>query len=206
MDLVGRVHEDHVHTRRVRVLSERIAAVLPRDATVVDVGCGDGLLARKVLDARPDLSVSGIDVLIRGRTHVPVRPFDGARIPFEDRSVDVVLFVDVLHHTDDPMILLAEASRVARRAIVIKDHLLEGWLAGPTLRFMDRTGNAKHGVALPHNYWTRARWQAAFTSLGIGVESWDERLGLYPKPFDWVFGRTLHFLASLRPNIRNVSA
>ena len=46
------------------------------------------------------------------------------------------MFVDVLLHTLDPMILLREAIRVARQTVVIKDHTLDGLLAGPTLRAM----------------------------------------------------------------------
>ena len=42
--------------------------------------------------------------------------------------------VDVLHHTDDPMILMREAMRVTRQAILIKHHTLDGLFAGPTLR------------------------------------------------------------------------
>ena len=72
MSLTDRVHESYVHSRRVRVLSELVAAQLPREATLLDVGCGDGLLARAVMGRRPDVSVRGIDVLVRGDTHVPV--------------------------------------------------------------------------------------------------------------------------------------
>ena len=81
--------------------------------------------------------------------------------------MDVVLFVDVLHHTVDPMVLLREARRVMRRAIVIKDHSCDDFLAGPTLRFMDRIGNARHGAASPCNYWTSERWDRAIQDLGL---------------------------------------
>jgi hypothetical protein len=97
------------------------------------------------------------------------------------------------------MVLLREAARVARRAVVIKDHTLDGLLAGPTLRFMDHVGNARHGVALPYNYWPRRRWVEAFRELALEVEVWREDLRLYPRPADWVFGRSLHFVAKLRP-------
>ncbi len=134
---------------------------------------------------------------MRDPCRIPVRAFDGRRIPFEDRSFDDALFVDVLHHTDDPGILLGEAARVARRAIVIKDHLLEGPFAAATLRFMDRVGNERYSVALPYNYWPRSRWLAEIAVRGLRVDSWKERLALYPPPADWVFGRSLHFAARL---------
>ncbi len=90
---------------------------------------------------RPDVTITGVDLIVRPETHVPVTPFDGNRISF-----DVVMFVDILHHTEDPETLLAEARRVASQAVVLKDHTRDGIRAGSTLRFMDGVGNAPHGI------------------------------------------------------------
>jgi SAM-dependent methyltransferase len=190
-------HDRFVHSRRVRVLADLFSGLIPEDASVLDVGCGDGLLASAISGRRPDVTIRGVDVLAREQTRIPVEMFDGTTIPLEDASVGAVMFADVLHHVEDPMPLLREARRVARTAVVIKDHLLEGFLAGPTLRFMDRAGNARHGVSLPYNYWPRRRWRDAFDGLGLEVETWREDLGLYPAPADRVFGRSLHFIARL---------
>ena len=195
---VGALHGAYVHGRRVRVLADWLARLLPRDASVLDVGCGDGLLASVVKRERPDLNIAGIDVLVREGTHVAVMPFDGANMPFPDDSIDAITFVDVLHHTIDPTILLREAHRVARTHVIIKDHTADGWLARPTLRVMDWVGNARHGVALPYNYWTRARWDSAIAELGWEVEAMERALGLYPVPANWLFGRGLHFIGSFR--------
>ena len=108
------------------------------------------------------------------------------------------MMVDVLHHTIDPTVLLREAARVTREYVVLKDHCLEGPFAGVTLKFMDRVGNSRHGVPLPYNYWRRTRWQAAFSELGLEVDRWSQRLGLYPPPAGWFFDRRLQFLARLR--------
>ena len=199
MKPIEHIHSGYVAGRRVRVLAERIADVLPRDASVLEVGAGDGMLLAELAQRRSDCRFSGIDVLVREVTHAPIERYDGVTIPRADASVDAVLFVDVLHHTDDPLRVLREARRVAARAIVIKDHTLEGLAAGPTLRFMDRVGNARHGVALPYNYWRKARWLAAFEELGLEIEQWDDNLGLYPWPASWVFERSLHFLGVVAP-------
>jgi SAM-dependent methyltransferase len=198
MTLIERVHGNFVYNRRVERLCTHLSAVMPHGrARVLDIGCGDGLLSSMIMEARSDLEIVGIDVLIRPRTHIPVTEFDGRRIPFANDSVDGAMFVDVLHHTPDPMVLLREAARVARSAIVIKDHTANGFLAARTLRFMDEVGNARHGVALPFNYWTRERWMEAFETLGQRVAAWNDRLGLYPRPASWVFDRSLHFVARL---------
>jgi SAM-dependent methyltransferase len=198
MTLLERIHGGYVHGRRSGVLARHLAELLPPHARVLDVGCGDGLLDGLILEQRPDVELEGIDVAVRRHTCIPVTPFDGREIPHADASFDAVQFVDVLHHTDDPLALLREAARVARHAVLIKDHLLDGFLAGPTLRFMDRVSNTRHGVVLPFNYWRQRQWDEAFQALRLNVDCWRSDLGLYPWPASWVFGRSLHFLARLQ--------
>jgi len=195
MNLLEKIHGSYVHNRRVRVLARELSALLPTNGQVLDVGCGDGLLAALMQKDKPNVVITGIDVLVRDHTHIPVVKFDGTTIPFPDRSFDTLVFVDVLHHTDDPVLLLREAARVARKTIVIKDHTLDGFAAGPTLRFMDRIGNRRYNVALPYNYWSKQEWLTAFEALGLTLRTWKSKLDLYPRPLDWFVGRSLHFIA-----------
>jgi SAM-dependent methyltransferase len=191
------LHRHAVFRRRVRVLAARLAALLPANASVLDVGCGDGSIDRLIAERRPDARIAGIDVRARAGSVIPVREFDGRTIPYADDSVDIVMFVDVLHHTTDPVRLLEEAARVARHAIVLKDHTRDGWLAGPTLRLMDWFGNAPHGVDRPHTYWRETEWRETFRRLGLTPTVWIRRVGLYPAPVGWWFDRSLHFVARL---------
>lgn len=198
MGAAGSLHDRLVINRRVGVLSAWFAQLAPRNARILDVGCGDGLLSAAICSKRPDLDIRGLDVLPRDRTHVPVEMFDGSRIPFGDGRFDAVLFSDVLHHTDDPTVLLREACRVAERWVLIKDHYRKGLAAAQRLRFMDWVGNARFGVALPYNYWTESQWQKAWQEIGLEPEELITCLGLYAPPANWVFGAQLHFMARLK--------
>ena len=207
MSLIEAVHGGYVYKRRISVLSDWCSKLIPSNSKVLDVGCGDGQLTRLIASKRPDISIQGIDVQLRNRAAIHVERFDGKSIPYGQDSFDVVMFVDVLHHTRQPIILLREAVRTAQRAILIKDHLLKGAFAYSTLRFMDWVGNARHGVALPYNYWTMAEWRRAFSKLGLAVTFWDESLKLYPFPADLILDRSLHFIAKLEMSVsRKVAA
>lgn len=194
---VGLLHESLVLDRRARVLAEWFSRLVPPGARVLDVGCGDGAVAAMVASKRPDIVVDGVDVRVRDATHIPVTAFDGTGLPFKDDSYDVVLFSDVLHHTNDPMVLLAEARRVARRHLLIKDHFVKGVGASHRLRFMDRVGNARFGVSLPYNYLREDEWTAAWREIGLRPERMITQIGLYPWPTNWLFGAHLHFIALL---------
>ena len=191
---LGSWHGRVVHSRRVRTLAGRFATLLPPDHSVLDVGCGDGLIDAKVRERRRDLSIRGVDVRVRPSAQIEVTCFDGRHLPFPDQSFDSVLFCDVLHHTDAPVALLKEAVRVARHCILIKDHLVQGWLARPTLRFMDFIGNAPHGVVLPYNYLTSGQWDSALRECRLTPRLVDRHLKLYPGWVDLWFGRSLHFI------------
>ena len=197
MKITDFFHENFVAGRRVRILSSQMADLIPRDFRVLDVGCGDGLIAKLITQMRSDLSFKGIDVLVRPGTKIPVEPFDGRSIPYSNDSFDAVMLIDVLHHAVNPLGLLAEVVRVSSSLVLVKDHLLRGFLAGPTLCFMDRVGNLRHGVSLCYDYWPRHRWLEAFKLLGVKVTLWNQHLGLYLPPFNWIFERSLHFVARL---------
>lgn len=196
---------DHLHgraiaPRRARVLAGHVVRLLPAGGrTILDVGCGDGAVGHCILAERPSLSIIGLEVRPRPATSIAVRRFDGVRLPYADRSHDVVLLIDVLHQTTEAAALLRDAVRVAARAVIVKDHLLAGLLAGPVLRGMDRVGNRRHGVPLPYAYWTRDRWRDVLAGLGVEIEEWAETLGLYRRPLGLLCDRSLHFIARLAP-------
>jgi SAM-dependent methyltransferase len=192
-----KVHGKAVFDRRIEVLTRTLADFIPANARVLDIGCGSGTLAKRIMALRPDVRIEGIDVLVRPGTEIPVTEFDGDTIPWPDGHFDIALFVDVLHHTEAPARLLAEAKRVSRGGIVIKDHFREGVLADATLRFMDWVGNAQHGVVLPYNYLSDPEWRSIWSRLGLKVERLTDKVGLYPAPFSWLFDRRLHFVARL---------
>jgi SAM-dependent methyltransferase len=194
---VGALHGALVYGRRINRLATLVAGRIPPDASVLDVGTGDGKLAARLMALRPDLRIRGVDVLGRPNTFIPVDLFDGRTLPHGSRSTDIVMCIDVLHHAADAEQLLRECARVSRRAIIVKDHLRDGFLAGPTLRVMDWVGNAPHGVALPYSYLSRAQWRQLIARCDLRVSAWEENLGLYPVPADWIFGRHLHVLATL---------
>ena len=49
----------------------------------------------------------------------------GDKIPLQDKEVDTTILYTVLHHADDPEYLLAEATRVTKKRLIIMEGYVE---------------------------------------------------------------------------------
>jgi len=201
-NLVAPIHQSVVSNRRLNVLRDRLGMLLPQTVPLrgLDVGCGSGELARDLKISYPQIEIIGVDVLVRGETAIEVREFDGKHLPFPDRSFDFTMLVDVLHHTNEPLILLKECARVSRQFVLIKDHVCDSWWDRLRLSFMDWVGNRAHNVSLPYNYQSQENWNDLFEASKLSCDVKFDRLGLYPKPFSLLFDSHLHFVAKLSSN------
>ena len=66
--ILNRIHASYVHSRRARRLAELLLPRLPEGGRVLDVGCGDGLLASVLQGSRSvsgELTFEGIDIVVR---------------------------------------------------------------------------------------------------------------------------------------------
>lgn len=191
-----RVHRRLVFDRRRDRLAAALLAALPPDASrVLDIGCGSGEIGSDLEDA--GYSVLGVEVHARDSCAIPFARFDGRRLPFPDDAFDHAVIVDVLHHTSDPIQVLAEARRVTTGSVVLKDHFAESGRARFTLGVMDWVGNRQFGVGRSGAYLSRAQWDDAFDAAGLAVDELSESLDLYPAPAKPFFENGLHFVARL---------
>ncbi len=97
-----------------------------RPARILEVGAGEGEVVGRVIQARwPDVPTAVLDLPDPERvTQWRERDLPGVfgsatQLPLPDRSVDLVLAIEVLEHVDDPSTALAEIARVANGNVVL---------------------------------------------------------------------------------------
>jgi len=92
---------------------------LPVAGRVLDVGCGDGSLARY---KPPKVQIYGIDKNVREASHaalyetVCTLDLDAVdQLPYDDEYFDAVVAKDVLEHLQKPWVTVEEIARVVRQ-------------------------------------------------------------------------------------------
>lgn len=100
--------------------TRKIEPYLKKSDRILDVGSGGAHIAKALKDLGYNVTLLDIKNKCYFEDVQPII-YDGKTIPFDNDTFDVALLLTVLHHTKDPLAVLAEAKRVSKRMIIIED-------------------------------------------------------------------------------------
>jgi SAM-dependent methyltransferase len=157
------------------------AAELGEPSRILEIGVGEGVVTRRVIECFPDATVSGLDLLDaelarhwidHGLSCVFA---DATMLPFPDRSFDLVLAIEVFEHLPDPAATLRELRRVCAGSLIASVPLEPIWRIGNMARgrYLRDLGNTPGHI----NHWTNR----GFAKL-IGT---DFRVASTATPLPW---------------------
>jgi 2-polyprenyl-3-methyl-5-hydroxy-6-metoxy-1,4-benzoquinol methylase len=96
--------------------------------SVLDVGCGEGVLTERWAQRLGHQRVAGVDLEDaklrreweqRARPNLDFQAASAEKLPFADREFDLVAAIEVLEHVSDPQRTLAEMARVSARHLLV---------------------------------------------------------------------------------------
>lgn len=152
----------------------------------LDFGSGEGWFAKRFQEEGAVRDLVPLDVLRREIVLCEPVLYDGRRIPFPDRSFDLVYAIDVLHHCPDPIAAIDEIARCSRRFVMIKDHTYRSRLGWWVLAGLDELGNRRFGVPSPHHYQRGWSWLQHLEGLGFSRRGFVHPAHCDPRPpFRW---------------------
>jgi len=171
---------------------------LTPDASVLDVGCGEGYVLDELVE-RGVRDVQGVDIVdIRRNKEHRFRFYDGVLLPFADRTFDLVVLSFVLHHVPNERKrgLIEEALRVSRAKVVIVEDT-------PSTGF-DRLMNWRHGQSYRRKikstaafgFLTSGEWRWLFQGMGVDAET--RPLSRFCRSILQPFARTMFILRKAR--------
>lgn len=103
-----------------------IAERLPREGTLLDIGCGDGAFLEYAREKRPLLRMTGIDGSRTAIDKLHERGLEGRVIDdlnrpdlSEFRGVDVITAMEIIEHLAEPELLMAEVLRTGAPTVYV---------------------------------------------------------------------------------------
>ena len=96
---------------------------VPRERRWLDVGCGTGVLLKRIREANPGLQrLTGVDFAIDDAARIEGVEYHAAMIeelPFADGAFDTVVCTHVIEHILDYRKAISELPRITRRRLII---------------------------------------------------------------------------------------
>jgi 2-polyprenyl-3-methyl-5-hydroxy-6-metoxy-1,4-benzoquinol methylase len=152
--------------------------------SVLDVGCGEGVLTHRWAQALGDRRIVGIDLddpglhaewARRERPNLEYVVTRAEHLPFADGEFDLAAAIEVLEHVPDPEHTVAEMARVADRWLLVSVPREPLWRALNVARgaYVRDLGNTPGHV----NHWSRRSFVSLLSRHGEVVEA--------RSPFPW---------------------
>jgi ubiquinone/menaquinone biosynthesis C-methylase UbiE len=152
--------------------------------SILDVGCGEGVLTHKWAERLGDGRIVGIDLdepelkaawEHRQRENLEYRILEATKLPFADNEFEMTTAIEVLEHVPEPASTIAEMGRVAAKYVLVSVPREPLWRGLNMARgsYIKDLGNTPGHV----NHWSKRAFIKELSAIGKVVEA--------KSPFPW---------------------
>lgn len=177
------IYKKLTHKRSLK-FARYIADLIPENSSVLDFGCGNMYTAREILNFKPSLNITGLDVIKDQNLddvffkdkRLSFTLLKTKALPFPDNTFDIVVALATMHHTDNPEYYLSELKRVIKPngAIILVEEMYINFVDKIWISSQDWVLNKmKEGVPVPLNFRSYKHYVEEFKRQGLTVEHED---------------------------------
>ncbi|MFY9489179.1 MAG: class I SAM-dependent methyltransferase [Solirubrobacterales bacterium] len=154
--------------------------------SILDVGCGEGVLTSKWAERLGDGRIVGIDLDDEGlkaewakperqRANLEYKIQEATALPFADNEFEMATAIEVLEHVPEPANTIAEMARVASKYLLVSVPREPLWRGLNMARgsYLKDLGNTPGHV----NHWSKRAFVKELSAVGTVVEA--------RSPFPW---------------------
>jgi ubiquinone/menaquinone biosynthesis C-methylase UbiE len=152
--------------------------------SILDVGCGEGVLTHKWAERLGDGRIVGIDLdepelkaawEHRQRDNLEYKILEATKLPFADNEFEMATAIEVLEHVPEPASTIAEMGRVAAKYVLVSVPREPLWRGLNMARgsYIKDLGNTPGHV----NHWSKRAFIKELSAIGKVVEA--------KSPFPW---------------------
>lgn len=152
--------------------------------SILDVGCGEGVLTYEWAERLGDGRIVGIDLDepelqaawdVRKRDNLEYRVIEATTLPFADNEFEMASAIEVLEHVPEPASTIAEMARVAAKYVLVSVPREPIWRGMNMARgaYIKDLGNTPGHV----NHWSKRAFVAELSKVGKVTE--------VRSPFPW---------------------
>lgn len=124
------LHGGEQNAEHMRALNDALPLLQSMNiASALEVGCGTGRSLARLAELLPGIKLHGVEPSVEllkiARQQLPdadLNEGSGERLSMGDDAADLVFATGIMHHVDDPNVVIREMFRVARKAVLISDH------------------------------------------------------------------------------------
>jgi len=167
--------------QRSITFAQYLAPLIPDGSHVLDFGCGNMFTVIQLLNHRPNIKVTGVDIIrdqnlsddILQDKRLEFIISTTKALPFEENSFDIVIALATLHHTPDPEYFLTELKRVVKKggAVILVEEMAINLLDKIYISVEDWLLNKmKEGVPVPLNFRYHSHYLKEFEKQGLEIE------------------------------------
>ncbi len=152
--------------------------------SILDVGCGEGVLTYEWAERLGDGRIVGIDLdepelqaawEVRKRDNLEYRVLEATTLPFADNEFEMASAIEVLEHVPEPASTIAEMARVAEKFLLVSVPREPVWRIMNMARgaYIKDLGNTPGHV----NHWSKRAFKAELAKVG--------KVSEVRSPFPW---------------------